>query len=72
MKFNIKVKTGSKKSGIEKINEDSYIISVKEPAREGKANAAVIKILGEYFDISKSQIKIISGFKSKKKIIETF
>ena len=47
-----------------------FLVKVKEPSREGKANNAVIRLLAEHFKIPQSSIKIVSGFKSKNKIIE--
>lgn len=70
MKFSIKVKTNSKKTKIEKIGKDSYIVFVKDAPIEGRANEAVVRILAKYFSVAKSQIEIISGFKSRQKIIE--
>lgn len=43
---------------------------VREPPLEGKANKAVIKLLGEFFNVRKNNILLISGVKSKNKIFE--
>ena len=45
-------------------------VSVKAPAKEGRANAAVIAAISEYFDVPKSRISIISGAGSRDKIVE--
>ncbi|MBO4700212.1 MAG: DUF167 domain-containing protein [Alphaproteobacteria bacterium] len=37
---------------------------------DGAANDAVIKLLAEYFDLPKSQIKIVRGCAARDKIIE--
>ena len=42
----------------------------KEKDEKGKANKEVIKALAKYFDTSISKIRILSGEKSKEKIIE--
>ncbi len=70
MKIIVKTKPGSKDNKIEKIDESNYIVYVKEPPIDGKANAAVIKLLADYFDISPSLIEIISGFMARVKVIE--
>jgi uncharacterized protein (TIGR00251 family) len=49
---------------------DTFLVRVKEPAREGKANVAVIKALAGYFGVAKSQVSILSGFTSRNKTIE--
>lgn len=70
MKFFIKVKSGAKEAKIKKISETNFEIWVKEPAKDGKANRAVVEALAEYLKISKSRFEIISGKTSKQKIIE--
>ncbi|MBI4993391.1 DUF167 domain-containing protein [Candidatus Wolfebacteria bacterium] len=77
MKISIKVKPSAKIEKIEKIpelligkNEIDFKVWVKEPAKEGKANEAVIRALAKYFGVPKSAVNIISGAASKQKIIE--
>jgi hypothetical protein len=43
---------------------------VKAPPHEGRANAAVIELLSDHFNVPKSRISIIRGFKGKNKLIE--
>jgi len=69
MKIQVKVKPNSKTEGIS-LEGNSFIIRIKEPPKEGKANQAVIKMLAKYFDISQSQVRILSGFKRRNKVIE--
>jgi uncharacterized protein YggU (UPF0235/DUF167 family) len=40
---------------------------VKEKAEEGRANRAVIKVLDNYFKIDESKIRLVKGFKERKK-----
>ena len=51
-----------------KITEDNgnFIIEVKSPPQEGKANTEIVKELRKMF---KTEILILSGLKSKKKVI---
>jgi len=69
MKIQVRVKPNSK---TEEVSEegDSFIVKVKEPPKEGKANQAVIKLLAEHFGVPKSQVRILSGFRSRNKVIE--
>lgn len=69
MKISVKVKLKAKEEKCEKIGESNFAIFVKNAPIEGRANEAVVKILAKYFGVSKSQIKIISGLKSRQKII---
>ena len=70
MRLFVKARPNAK---IEKVSvEDTthFTVSVKEPPREDRANAAIIRILAEHLAISMSRLKIISGHTSRNKIIE--
>ena len=69
MKIQVKVKPNSRTEEVSR-EGDSFIVKVKEPPKEGKANQAVIKLLAEHFGVPHSQVRILSGFKSRNKVIE--
>ncbi|MBI4837859.1 MAG: DUF167 domain-containing protein [Nitrospirae bacterium] len=69
MKISITIKPKSRVEKVEK-TDSGYIVHVKEQPIENKANKALIKALAEYFDVPKSQVEIVSGMKSKQKIVE--
>ncbi|TRO60739.1 DUF167 domain-containing protein [Candidatus Bathyarchaeota archaeon] len=52
------------------IDQNKIIIGIRSPPVKGKANLELIKKLARHFDIPSSQIQIISGFKSKRKIVD--
>ena len=68
MMIHIKVKPNSSEQSIEKI-EEVYVVKLKSPPEEGKANLELIKILTKYFGF---EVKIKSGFKSRHKIVQVF
>ena len=70
MKIIVKVKPGAKIDKLEKVDEANYVAYVKEPPIDGRANAALIKLLAQHFDISPSLIEIISGYMARTKVIE--
>jgi len=69
VKIRVKVKPNSR---IEEVSQegDSFIVKVKEPPKEGKANRAVIKLLAQHFGVSQSQVTILSCFRGKNKVVE--
>jgi len=69
MKIRVKLKPSSKTEEVSQ-EGDSFIVKVKEPPKEGKANQAVIKLLAEHFGVPQSQVRILSGFRSRNKVIE--
>lgn len=69
MKITARVKPRSKEDKVLRVGQNEYTVRVKAPAREGRANQAVIKVLSDYFDVAKSRITIVKGHTSKNKII---
>ena len=43
---------------------------LRAEAKEGKANKALIELLADYYEVSKSLVRIVSGLKVKNKIVE--
>ncbi|MFN3135429.1 MAG: DUF167 domain-containing protein [Candidatus Kryptonium sp.] len=70
MRIFVKVKPNAKVERVEKIDEIHFVVSVKAPPVEGRANDALIKLLADYFNIPKGNIKIVSGLSSRSKVIE--
>ena len=66
MKIKVKVKTTSGQQEVEKVGEE-YVVKLKSPPENNKANLELVKVLKKYF---KKEIKIKSGFTSRKKIVE--
>lgn len=48
---------------------DVFQIRISAPAREGKANAALIRFLSEVLGISRSRLKIVRGEQARDKRI---
>ncbi len=70
MKIFVKVKPGSREESVGKIDESHFNVSVKEPPRQGKANAAIVRALAEHFRVPRSSVSIVSGHTSRDKVVE--
>jgi uncharacterized protein len=83
MKILVKVKAGAKEDKLvapklmqeslwknDEEREEWYTVSVKAPAIQGKANDAVIKLLTKEFNVSQSQVRLLRGATSKRKVFE--
>ena len=67
MIIHIKVKSSSgKQEVIEK--DGNYLVNLKSPPENNRANIELIKLLKKYFNVE--EIKIKSGFSSRNKIVE--
>ena len=52
------------------INKDEIAVGIIAEPQKGKANKELIEKISKYFDVPKSNVRIISGEKSKKKLVE--
>lgn len=68
MQINVRVTANAKQNKII-VNDDVYRVYTNSAPEDGKANEAVIKQLAEYFNIPKSNIKIIRGHTVRTKIV---
>lgn len=65
--INVIAKTNQRKSSVEFDSErNCYIVSVKSPPEDNKANLEIIKLLSKHFG---KQARIISGKTSKRKLV---
>jgi uncharacterized protein (TIGR00251 family) len=66
MIIKIKVKPQSGRQEIKKISENEYLVYLKKPPEDNRANLELIGLLKKYFS---RNINIIKGLKSKNKLI---
>jgi uncharacterized protein YggU (UPF0235/DUF167 family) len=70
MKIFVKAKPSAREEKVEKIDDNNFVVSVKELPEKGKANEAIRNALAVYFKIASARVKIVSGYSSRNKIIE--
>jgi uncharacterized protein len=70
MKISVKVKPNSRKNEVNRSDDGTLIVFVTASPHEGKANEKVIELMSEYLKKPKRCISIVSGFRSKTKIVE--
>ena len=66
----IKVSPRSSKNEVTKISEGEYKVKLTAAPVDNKANEMLIRVLADYFNLPKSNLKIIGGKTAKIKIIE--
>jgi uncharacterized protein (TIGR00251 family) len=66
MIIKVKVKPNSSEQSVEKVGEE-YVVKLKSLPEDGKANLELVKLLKKYFGF---EVKIKSGFNSRRKILE--
>lgn len=62
----VTVKPGSNKGPlVEAADDGSLTVYVRERAVEGRATAAVVRVLAEHFGVPKSRVELVSGATSR-------
>lgn len=69
MQITVRVKPGSRKGPLVEADGDAFTVYVQQRAVDGQANAAVISLLAQHFDVPKSRVEIIRGHASRTKVV---
>ena len=70
LRISVTVKPQAKRQEVKKAPDGTYLASVHAPAREGKANQALIELLADHFSVPKSSVWIIQGHTGRRKLVE--
>lgn len=69
MRVSVLVVPNAGRNGV--VEEGDHLkVYVRAPPVKGKANEAVIEVLAEFFGVKKGDIRIISGERSREKVVE--
>jgi uncharacterized protein (TIGR00251 family) len=70
----VRVRPGAKRERVTAVDDAgagfSLSVELKAPAQDGKANAALIKLLSRHFSVPQAAIRIKRGAASRHKIVE--
>lgn len=61
------VKLNSKSETVELTPEGVYLVRVRVPPVEGRANDRIVELLAKHLGLPKSRIELLSGHRSKRK-----
>ena len=70
MKIQVKVKPNSQQQKIERSKDGTWIVRLKSPPIDGKANQELIALLAKQWKVPNKQITIKTGLSAKHKLIE--
>lgn len=71
MKVTALVKPNAKhREGVLEASDGTLVVYTKEPAAEGKANIAIIRLAAKHFGVTKSQVKLLHGKTTRYKVLE--
>lgn len=63
------VKLNSRIEEVERLNDVDFVVRVRVQPENGKANERVRELLATFFKVPKTRVEILSGHKSRKKIV---
>lgn len=67
MRVKVRLHPDSTQEKIIKLEPGFYVVWLKEPAFDDKANIALVKMLKNYF---RREVKIVHGFKTRLKLVD--
>ena len=70
MFIRVRVTPNAREARVVKVGEADFEVKVDEKALDGRANRRLVEILSEHFGLPKSNIFIVSGSRSRDKILE--
>ena len=70
MRYVVTVKPGSSQQKVVESAPRELTVYLRAKPHDGEANAALLKVLGKYFQRPRTTINIVRGHKSRTKIIE--
>lgn len=71
MRISVRVKPGTKgATRLEKQPDGSYIAFLHARAHDGEANKALFELISDEFNVAKTSIVLVSGAKSREKVLE--
>ena len=70
MRLTVHVTPSARRARVVLVEPGRFRIAVTAPARDGRANAAVIELLGEYFRVPRSRVRIVRGQAGRHKVVD--
>lgn len=69
MKYFVMVKPGASREEVMRDGE-TLTVYLRAKPHDGEANAALVRVLAEYFKVGKTRVKIVAGARGRRKVVE--
>ena len=70
MRIIVSVKTRAKENKVVKVDGGHYRVWVTAVPEKGRANAEVVRVLADYFNVAPSCARVVMGKTSREKLVE--
>ena len=69
MRYAVTVTARAKRASVTPMADGSLKVTVTAPPERGRANAAVIEALAEYWDVPQRAVRIVQGLANRRKVV---
>jgi uncharacterized protein len=66
----VKVKPNARSSGLEELDDGTWLARVTSPPVDGKANEELVRLIAEHFGVRKAQVSIQRGASGRLKRVQ--
>jgi hypothetical protein len=70
LRVRVTVKPQSRIEQVSRLDDGSLLVRVREPAKENRANQAVVAAVAGFYGVPKSSLRLVSGARSRHKVLE--
>lgn len=70
MLVRVHVTPNAREARVTKVDEGNFEVRVDAKAMDGRANKRLVEILAKHFSVPKSKVVIVSGAKSRDKVLQ--
>jgi len=70
VRITVTVTPGARSERVERLDASRLRVAVTEPPREGRANAAVVRVVARFLGVPASAVRIAHGVTSRSKVLE--
>ncbi|HMK44216.1 MAG TPA: DUF167 domain-containing protein [Dissulfurispiraceae bacterium] len=68
--IDVKVTPRSSKKGVDGVKNGVLSVRLTAPPADGEANAQLVEVLADHFDVRKSDVEILKGASSRNKTVK--
>ena len=68
--ISVTVRAGAQSRGVELRSDGSLLVKTMVAPEKGKANADVVELIAEHFDVPKSCVEVVRGHTASKKVLK--
>jgi len=70
VRLTVHVRAGAMHAGIGGSHDGALVVRVREPASDGRANDAVVRVVADELGLARRAVRIVAGTRSRRKVVE--